>query len=213
MKYCKNCGAELTDGAKYCFCCGVLQEWEISIPAKHCNHCGAPLQDKAPFCNGCGKKPADFLPGTRRLPLQNVRRVQSGGLDARFIIMMIALLVWAVVPFLYQMPGSIYIYALFVEPEILDSLETPFFISLCCGMGLLVCLFSLVNKTGKVAWGMAIGTEALMGISAITGLLNKSDGLLESMVLDYYGVDFFCTGYWVVMVLLLIMICIGFRDD
>lgn len=191
----------------------MLQEWEISIPAKHCNHCGAPLQDKAPFCNNCGKKPADFLSGTRRLPPSNVRTVQSGGLDARFVMIVIALLVWAVVPFLYQMPGSLYIYALFVEPEVLDSVEMPFFISLCCGVGLLVCLFSLANKAGKVAWGMAIGTEALMGISAITALLDDSEGLLESIVLDYYGVDLFGTGYWVVMVLLLIVICIGFRDD
>ena len=52
--FCKNCGNELDDDAKFCTNCGenVLN----SIPQKYCIHCGNILEEDAVFCTKCGNK-------------------------------------------------------------------------------------------------------------------------------------------------------------
>lgn len=47
---CKNCGAELIDGAKFCGECGTVVE-EVN----RCPHCGAEIYKGATFCAECGK--------------------------------------------------------------------------------------------------------------------------------------------------------------
>jgi len=49
--FCKNCGAELTDGAAFCTSCGtpVAEKKE-----KLCPRCQSPLSDENAFCPYCG---------------------------------------------------------------------------------------------------------------------------------------------------------------
>ena len=54
-KFCKNCGAELVDGAKFCANCGT----PFKETPKFCANCGAELADGARFCANCGAS----LPG------------------------------------------------------------------------------------------------------------------------------------------------------
>ena len=68
MKYCKNCGKELKDDAKFCPRCGstvpVIEKSEIrDVPPvsdtkkpsqSFCKNCGAPLKEGVKFCQKCG---------------------------------------------------------------------------------------------------------------------------------------------------------------
>ena len=47
--YCKQCGAEIEDGARFCGNCGAQQENKAV-----CKSCGAELADGAKFCGECG---------------------------------------------------------------------------------------------------------------------------------------------------------------
>ncbi len=52
MKNCVNCGAEISDDAKFCGKCGEKQE----RPTKHCIHCGAEIPGDFVYCEVCGTK-------------------------------------------------------------------------------------------------------------------------------------------------------------
>ncbi len=52
MKNCINCGAEISDDAKFCGKCGEKQE----RPTKHCIHCGAEIPADFVYCEVCGTK-------------------------------------------------------------------------------------------------------------------------------------------------------------
>lgn len=60
---CKNCGADLKEGARFCIKCGAKTEETVNTQAqntepqkKHCANCGKQLSDTARFCTGCGAK-------------------------------------------------------------------------------------------------------------------------------------------------------------
>lgn len=48
---CKECGAKVPQGAKFCPGCGASTQQK-----KHCTGCGAPLEGSARFCAECGQK-------------------------------------------------------------------------------------------------------------------------------------------------------------
>mgnify|MGYP002627228202 CR=1 FL=1 len=48
---CSKCGAELSEGEKFCAACGTKVE-----AAKFCATCGAKLKAGAAFCTECGAK-------------------------------------------------------------------------------------------------------------------------------------------------------------
>jgi len=52
MKKCVNCGAELVDGAKFCFECGTKVQTDKLV----CTKCGAECPPAAKFCFECGAK-------------------------------------------------------------------------------------------------------------------------------------------------------------
>lgn len=67
MKNCINCGAEISDDAKFCGRCGSKQE----KPAKHCIHCGAEVPADFVYCEVCGTKQTNdeqFAPVTENVP-------------------------------------------------------------------------------------------------------------------------------------------------
>lgn len=49
---CKQCGAEIKEGAKFCQACGAKQE--PPEPQRFCMACGAPLKGGTAFCTSCG---------------------------------------------------------------------------------------------------------------------------------------------------------------
>ena len=52
--YCRNCGAPLEDGARFCTGCG--KRLETAAPTKkHCPFCGAEQAAASAFCSRCGK--------------------------------------------------------------------------------------------------------------------------------------------------------------
>lgn len=60
---CKNCGADLKEGARFCIKCGTKVDESANTvtqnPApqkRHCINCGKELSDTARFCTGCGTK-------------------------------------------------------------------------------------------------------------------------------------------------------------
>lgn len=50
MKFCKNCGAELQEGAHVCLKCGVM----VGDGTKYCHNCGAQPDPLAVICVKCG---------------------------------------------------------------------------------------------------------------------------------------------------------------
>lgn len=53
--FCKNCGKQLEDGAKFCCFCGAQVEQAVSAE-KVCATCGAPLRPEEQFCHDCGTR-------------------------------------------------------------------------------------------------------------------------------------------------------------
>ena len=104
MKYCKNCGKELKEGAKFCPSCGSAVSAQNNAPGfektgagkiqsgldavktsrqdslnpsqAFCKNCGAPLKEGAKFCPKCGSLIDEIArrPRSRR----KTRRVQRG---------------------------------------------------------------------------------------------------------------------------------------
>lgn len=59
MPYCRKCGAELGEGAKFCTNCGAslakfVKESEEAVTA-YCRNCGAKLPEDADYCPNCGQ--------------------------------------------------------------------------------------------------------------------------------------------------------------
>ena len=56
--FCQNCGASITEGAKFCPDCGARQEPAVApAPAQNrCPFCGKLLEADAVFCDNCGKR-------------------------------------------------------------------------------------------------------------------------------------------------------------
>lgn len=63
--YCKNCGAEVPDGSKFCPSCGkpVLEEPKPSF----CRECGSQLRPGETVCQSCG---AEVAPLVKSAPVQ-----------------------------------------------------------------------------------------------------------------------------------------------
>lgn len=55
---CPNCGAGLTEGAKFCTGCGAkIEELEVKKDKpKYCSECGSKLEGNPKFCSECGNK-------------------------------------------------------------------------------------------------------------------------------------------------------------
>lgn len=54
-EYCKNCGASLKEGAKFCQECGEKTEnIEKEVELNYCPNCGSELQNGAVYCEECG---------------------------------------------------------------------------------------------------------------------------------------------------------------
>lgn len=53
--YCQKCGAQLSDGAKFCPKCGAAQG-----QTKYCQHCGEVIDSDCVVCPKCGKQVAEL---------------------------------------------------------------------------------------------------------------------------------------------------------
>lgn len=54
-EYCKNCGASLKEGAKFCQECGEKTEnIEKEVELNYCPNCGSELQKESVYCEECG---------------------------------------------------------------------------------------------------------------------------------------------------------------
>ena len=66
--FCKNCGAELLEGASFCTSCGTpIQEKKECL----CAQCGGPLSEENAFCPHCGAstKQQSTQPNTNCAPI------------------------------------------------------------------------------------------------------------------------------------------------
>ena len=98
MKYCKKCGGELKEGAKFCpNCGGVIPAQEksedskkneaesispvsdstASIPKVFCKSCGAPLKEGAKFCQKCGSPVSPPIGHVKEQDLQPYDNISS----------------------------------------------------------------------------------------------------------------------------------------
>ncbi len=55
--FCKNCGSQLDEDARFCTKCGNKVENDLN--AKFCVHCGSKLDDDSVFCMKCGGRIKD----------------------------------------------------------------------------------------------------------------------------------------------------------
>ena len=57
MSRCKNCGAEIPEGQKYCGACGFpVEDPEYMRKLRPCKTCGKMVARSARVCPNCGKK-------------------------------------------------------------------------------------------------------------------------------------------------------------
>ena len=82
MAFCKTCGCELPEEAKFCRECGseVIVEENVSR-TKFCANCGSEISDVAKFCSACGS-PTSNSPHTKNTYNSVVRTDKSPGLAA-----------------------------------------------------------------------------------------------------------------------------------
>ena len=73
---CRQCGAEVKEGAKYCKACGAKLDNQPET-AGFCKVCGAPLKPGAAFCTACGAKVSAVPP---QPPVQKAGSEQTGDL-------------------------------------------------------------------------------------------------------------------------------------
>ena len=57
--FCKNCGSQLDEDARFCTKCGNKVENDLN--AKFCVHCGSKLDDDSVFCTKCGSRVKDEI--------------------------------------------------------------------------------------------------------------------------------------------------------
>jgi len=53
MPYCRNCGTQLTDNARYCYKCGTPTT-NTTTNTIHCQNCNTELNNNARYCYKCG---------------------------------------------------------------------------------------------------------------------------------------------------------------
>jgi len=94
-EYCKNCGAAIRDGAKFCPDCGseIEKAKETIIENKNfCENCGSELSPGASFCGECGHGMSSAL-AKRAKPKDNNRTIIIG------LVAVVAILLVAVTLF------------------------------------------------------------------------------------------------------------------
>lgn len=56
MPYCENCGALISENAKFCSVCGSpCEDMVAETPEKFCQNCGSKLEYDDLFCPECGE--------------------------------------------------------------------------------------------------------------------------------------------------------------
>lgn len=56
MKFCEQCGAQLSDNAKFCSTCGVAVVSQVETPViPLCKKCGGEMKVGDSFCENCGE--------------------------------------------------------------------------------------------------------------------------------------------------------------
>lgn len=65
MKFCRNCGAELQEGAAVCLSCGVM----AGDGTKYCHNCGAQPDPLAVICVKCGCSLEKYSAPTRSMTM------------------------------------------------------------------------------------------------------------------------------------------------
>lgn len=82
MAFCKTCGCELPEEAKFCRECGseVIVEENVN-KTKFCANCGSEISNVAKFCSECGS-PTSNSPHTKNTYNSVVRADKSPGLAA-----------------------------------------------------------------------------------------------------------------------------------
>jgi len=69
--YCKNCGAELKENAKFCFQCGA------KVDSNVCPKCNTPIKIAAKFCSYCGAKIQEESPTAEKREPQPVEHKEQ----------------------------------------------------------------------------------------------------------------------------------------
>ncbi|MBE6491281.1 MAG: zinc ribbon domain-containing protein, partial [Methanobrevibacter sp.] len=79
-EYCKNCGAVIRDGAKFCQDCGSeveITKETIIENRNFCENCGSELTPGASFCAECGHSKTSALTAPAK-PKDNNRTIIIG---------------------------------------------------------------------------------------------------------------------------------------
>jgi predicted nucleic acid-binding Zn ribbon protein len=86
---CKNCGAEIEKGAKFCKVCGAKVDDIIDVeadeknPEKHCPNCGKEVKSDRSFCLNCGYDLKNGKPNKRR---EKKKKKLSNSIDVFYAI-------------------------------------------------------------------------------------------------------------------------------
>jgi len=73
--FCNNCGAPVSDGAKFCSSCGAQQQAVVPsvITEPICPYCGEKLEPDSVFCDNCGQRITGAVPqvsaATQQVPV------------------------------------------------------------------------------------------------------------------------------------------------
>lgn len=68
--YCKQCGSEIANEARFCPNCGTPTEPDLT-KLKYCKHCGELIDKECIICPKCGKQVEEILPPQPQVIVNN----------------------------------------------------------------------------------------------------------------------------------------------
>lgn len=220
MPYCENCGASLSENAKFCSACGSpCGNKEAEEPRKFCQNCGSKLEYNDLFCPECGEPCCtleEYENGMANGEKSSANTFSSNnddnsapssGINWMCLILLAGCVIfWLTAPFI-----AINILTLGNQPTALQLVmddvtyigelteSTAFWAAVISIVGIIICFISTIASAHTATRIVAAVTELPL-VLAMVDMINWADDIEE--LFDALG-----PGFWGIFILLFAVIC------
>lgn len=227
MKFCEECGVQLSENAKFCSSCGNPCEIiEAVEKGEFCESCGSKLEDDDLFCPECGEpcctleeyenRQGNHVKGAESgisIPSDSDNRESSSSINYLCLVFLIGcIILWYTAPF-----AAINLATLGDQPTALQLVmddviyigelteSTAFWAAIASIIGIIICFISTVVTANGMTRIVAVLTEIPLTI-ALFDIVYWADDIEE--FLEAIG-----PGFWGIFILLFIVICASGKNE